>query len=376
MPFGSLPKMQQRLPGVHGLRAIAALGIVVVHVRHVPKPLLAVPDGFSSVIWALWFGVPLFFVLSAFSLLYAHDRDPGTKGWVIDYFIKRLFRIAPLFWAMIVFYLYNPLYPQAASPQTLLANVFFYFNFVPPLYQSFVWAGWTIGVEMPFYLCLPLIISRVRRPLQALTVLIVAMMISVAARYILAQEPQFATGFARYAFASNLGIFAIGMFAYHAVTAWGNHPTLWRWVARASVILLALLPVGLYYLPRHVSHPDALFWSLPLGMLCAAQAVRPAGWLASTPMQWLGERSYSLYLLHPFVVYCLFDAGVYAAIYRGLQPVGAWAFFACVAATLAILVPAAGLTYRLIERPGQRLGQALIAWRRRARRPSTAATVP
>jgi peptidoglycan/LPS O-acetylase OafA/YrhL len=58
--------------------------------------------------------------------------------------------------------------------------------------------------------------------------------------------------------------------------------------------------------------PDLVIWSCALGMICSWQAAAPSRLLAIRPMQWIGERSYSVYLLHPFVIFWLIKAGAYA----------------------------------------------------------------
>jgi peptidoglycan/LPS O-acetylase OafA/YrhL len=88
----------QRLPAIHGLRAIAAIGVVFFHVAYVPafvKPaFIKLPPIFDQIVPNyLGLCVPLFFVISAFSLAYVHDKSVGRDGWIGPYFIKRIFRV-------------------------------------------------------------------------------------------------------------------------------------------------------------------------------------------------------------------------------------------------------------------------------------------
>jgi len=87
-------------------------------------------------------------------------------------------------------------------------------------------------------------------------------------------------------------------------------------------------------------------------------------------MQWLGERSFSIYLLHPLTISQLTRHDVYSWVWQSLEPtIGAWAYLACVALTLTIVLALSAITYALIEKPGQNLGGAIIA-ALRARRPA------
>src|ERR1700730_6174573 len=70
-------------------------------------------------------------------------------------------------------------------------------------------------------------------------------------------------------------------------------------------------------------------------MICACQAAAPSRLLSTQAVQWAGERSYSIYLLHPFVIFLLFRGGVYSTIYEALGPsMGNWSYFPCVGLAL------------------------------------------
>jgi peptidoglycan/LPS O-acetylase OafA/YrhL len=131
--------------------------------EHLQRPsvnalLTSTPSGLVTILDRL------FFVISAFSLTYAHDKSVGRDGWIGPYLIKRIFRIGPLFWAMMVAYLFLWWWPPRHFIELLIINATFAFNFFPRLHESIVAAGWSVGVEMPFYLAFPFILSRVRRP--------------------------------------------------------------------------------------------------------------------------------------------------------------------------------------------------------------------
>ncbi len=331
-----------RLPAIHGLRAIAALCVVIFHLVYVTN-LISPPAPLNEIVPHLQLCVPLFFVISAFSLAYAHDHSVGREGWIGPYLLKRFFRIAPLFYVMLV--VWHTVWWK--PPLVILANVAFVFNFIPERHESIVWAGWSIGVEMPFYLAFPFILERVRWPVCGLALLAAAAAISIGARLWLAQI-NLSSLYAQASLASNIAFFAAGLLAYQCFTRWRKHTIVWKWTAAAVIVCLALLPFRSHvYFP---GQPDAVLWGLVFAALCAWQAAAPSRWLASAPMQWLGERSFSIYLLHPFVIFGLMSSGAYDTVS------GAWGFFPCVVMTYAILLPTAGATYALIERPGQKLG--------------------
>lgn len=62
-------ELDVRLPGIHGLRAVAALAVVIFHVHGIYQ--LDLPAYFSLIKTHFGLGVQLFFVLSAFSIFLA-----------------------------------------------------------------------------------------------------------------------------------------------------------------------------------------------------------------------------------------------------------------------------------------------------------------
>jgi peptidoglycan/LPS O-acetylase OafA/YrhL len=352
-------RQKSHLPGIHGLRAIAALGVMFAHTALVPSPSLTLPPVFNRVVPLLPMCVTLFFVISAYSLLHSHERSSGRPYWVRAYLIKRLFRIAPLFYAMLILYCLIPTYHGALTFGMVAANVLFIYNFFPSLHESLVPAGWTIGVEMPFYLCLPLALGLVRNVRGATVLFAATVVLGVAHQYWLTQQFGTSSDYPGMGFLTNVYAFAGGMLAYHSVQARPNSRVMWLTIGIAGVAALVSIPVH-DPIPVVEGRPDMVVWTAAMCMVCAWQAAAPSRILASRPMQWLGERSFSIYLLHPFVVITLMRHGTYAAIYRSLEPIGAWAYLACVGLTAAIVVTAAAVTYRAIEMPGQAFGAALI----------------
>src|ERR1700722_18847017 len=105
-------------------------------------------------------GVQLFFVVSALTLMLSwHARDDGVGA----FYIRRVFRIAPMFWLAIVLYLalagvsfrYNG--PQALTWSNVLASAAFLHGFHPETIDGIVPGGWTIANEMTFYILFPLL---------------------------------------------------------------------------------------------------------------------------------------------------------------------------------------------------------------------------
>jgi len=369
----TIPKARL-LPAVHGLRGLAATSVVLFHLHHLTKLALPQPLGFVGSHFGL--GVQLFFVLSAFSLCYSTVPSIGKPGWNRDYFIKRLFRIAPLFYAMLGAWV-ALFYVRHATPGKLdlMLNLMFAYNFVPGKHESIVQAGWTIGVEMIFYAILPIVLLLVGRIRHALAFFVIAALLSLICRAAFVQAGGILEQYAHFAFITSLGVFAIGIlgfWAYRSLAGAVHDANAATGALKVQAVLIGVVlclfawlvsPLGntLYTAGR----ADIMMWSLLFGVVIVWQALFPLRPLASAVMEFLGERSYSIYLLHPMVIFFLtpINERLYTAV---ASLAGAWAFVVCGAFTLSIVVACAAVTYRFIEVHGIQLGRLLVV---RARGP-------
>src|ERR1035437_7696995 len=156
----------KRLRSLDALRGWAILGVIAVHSTEL------IPPG-SSFLANLFDhvkkGVQLFFVVSAISLLFSlQSRWAMERNPVRNFFLRRFFRIAPLFYAAIVLSLwFDGLTPRDAAPDGLhwwyVPLTFLFANgWFPEAQNSVVPGGWSIAAETTFYLCLPFLFRRIR----------------------------------------------------------------------------------------------------------------------------------------------------------------------------------------------------------------------
>jgi peptidoglycan/LPS O-acetylase OafA/YrhL len=369
-----VPRADGNLPGLYGLRAIAALMIVFFHLA----PNVQVPDSFSIIKTHFGLGVPLFFVLSGFSLMYSTSRYVGRDGWVQIYLIKRFFRIAPLFYAMITFFtVYNIfVWGLQPAPAPIIINVLFLHNLVPGYHESIVWAGWTLGVEMLFYALFPILLLTVTNFRRGLLLLVLSVLASNAARDLLALKGQGA--YASMSLVVNLPYFVAGIAAFFLREPLAAYKLKRSYVGPIctltfAVILWALvfnLVVGTFvYLYRL----DIVIWACLFGLLCVWQSLYPSKVLASPPLQFCGERSYSIYLVHAVTVYTL--SPLYALIYRAVGN-DVVAFLISVTLGVGAALCVASLTFRWIEMPGIQWGASIIERSRRGAREAAPRTLP
>jgi peptidoglycan/LPS O-acetylase OafA/YrhL len=345
----------QALPGLYGLRGLAALAVTLFHLA----PNVSVPSAFSFVQNYFGLGVQLFFVLSGFSLMHSTRGRVGCDGWLGDYLLKRLFRIAPAFYVMIVFFLLFNAVVWRLTPDVpaVLLNLAFVFNLLPGLHESIVWAGWTVGVEMIFYVVFPVLLLTIRSLTGALCVFVVATILAWAGRVAILKLGLPAS-YAHAAFAVNLVYFAGGILSYFAYVALraGSPSTVSTALVAMNVAVFALAgvaasPLFVHLLTANLGGP---FWAVFFSVFAISQAIQP--WRVTTLPAFTacGERSYSIYLVHAVIVFLLTPA--YAAIYAGLSGVPTVAFALSCALAIAVVIAAAEVLYGLVEQPGIRIG--------------------
>lgn len=357
------------LPGIQGLRGVAALAIVLYHLVHIGG--VSPPNLFQFIGRDFGYGVHLFFILSAFSLMHSTEFRMNEPGWVPTYFIKRFFRIAPLFYFVIVIYVVCGLFPVAGLQDRLIGivlNLTFTFGFVPS--SGLVWGGWSVGVEMIFYGIFPVLVLLIKTHRAAVVLLIISIAASSALRSALHvqymnAEPGARFDWSYYSFAPNICFFAMGIYVYMLSKLYAGRKTLFSLYAPivAAVIIGGLLCFDVGAFLKNSSRLDIVFWGIGLSSLCVWQAREPSGLIASYAFEYLGERSFSMYLLHPIIAF--YSKDYLLKVYSVCSSIiGGYSYFICAIILLIAVLVVAEFTYRFIEVPGINLGRRLIASRK------------
>jgi peptidoglycan/LPS O-acetylase OafA/YrhL len=307
------------LAGLDGIRALAALYVVMNHIFERAFPGYPVDNAPA---WAGWFiygrfAVVVFIVLSGFSL----SLSPARHGWRLDgisrFAYRRARRILPAYWAALAFslavaWLIIPPPGQALpTTKTVLVNGLLVQNFTgaPSPNRSF----WTMAVEAQLYILLPLLLLVVRRFGAVVMVTTVALVVSAVGlvgphvsrldTFVIQSAPDLAALFA-------VGVLAAGIVS--ASTARRSWP--WGWLALGAVVpVIALI---LWWGSAWTLDPAHLYWvdltlapaiACLLAALASGHAAVLRRALDSRSLRKLGLSSYSIYLLHGPVVVVVYE---------------------------------------------------------------------
>ena len=337
-----------KLPGIYGLRFIAALMVIVFHLRDVAQ----VPPPYAYDRY-LACGVGLFFIISAFSLSYSTSKYLSQSDWIRTFALKRFFRIAPLFYVICLL----EMYLQFTGPfhlSDVVLTVLFIFIFFPDLQGSLVWAGWTVGVEMIFYGFLPLIIGTVTSWRSAAVLLAICVLASTATAFAHIQStvPPL---FLFIIFPFHVQYFAVGVLVYFIHlkfmrTIFESSQTLiWIALTLAFIVCCWLMVVPTSPWTREQYY---LASAIGLGVLVLRQSCRPSLLISNRFMIYWGERSYSMYLTHGLVL--IYGKRLWEIVTVNLGPV--LGYFVVAPLSVSFVLCVSWITYRFVERPGMLIG--------------------
>lgn len=296
------------LPWIDGLRAIAALSVVLHH-----GPTLRSIPAFKNYLG--WFGVDLFLVLSAFllsrllQLEYTQTRAINVR----NFFIRRILRIWPLYFFFVTTSLLYALSTHAIDVREAigwyLAHITFTQNIAASVhsYSPFPFAAhlWTIALEEQAYLLMPIFIGAyLREPnakwlakaLAAAVLIFVLMRLSVV--FLGRQHP--------YVWVSPLraDTFLFGIFLGLCTSIGAEKrrvPAIALFAATAFVAGLAIWigAPGLSEVAEVIGYPITGA-ACCLLIFAVDQSALIAWALGSAPMRHLGRISYGIYVFHYF----------------------------------------------------------------------------
>jgi peptidoglycan/LPS O-acetylase OafA/YrhL len=329
--------------GLDGLRAVAAVVVVAFH--------------YGGAKWAWvsgWSGVHMFFVLSGFLITTLALREEDRRGSLSlpDFYLRRLFRIVPVYLVVVALLVAQVVYVSRYAGSPLAEDMRYLLTFTNEYAPNqFFVQSWTLGIEQKFYLVWPLV--------------------------------AFAGGFVAFTFVRRisvtLGVIAAGLLVFFLVVP---SPTVHYLVILFGCLLAVVMhnPRG-YALVRPLTHPvaavavAALFVGAQVALvpvqrvfdqptavllygLCvmllmpAVLGPGPVRWVLSLwPMRFVGERSYSVYLVQGLVGWAVLEVVALSGGHKLLLLV-----------TLGSLL-VADVLYRAVEQPFIRLGRMVVAAR-------------
>jgi peptidoglycan/LPS O-acetylase OafA/YrhL len=363
-------------PGLNGLRAIAALSVLIKHTVaflgifgyhnigrfNIDRFLLS---GHQSVL--------LFFVLSGFLITYLLLKEQESTGAIcLKRFYKgRILRIAPLylliigisFLLYILFYGQIPSYHEPSHPLKTFLLLLTLPNLALVLDTPVNCAGhlWTLGVENQFYLIWPLLIIRYKKSVfwMMTSVIAIKALIQWMLIPLIAAHTDAHTNINL--LSSFLNLFAIESMAIGGIGAW---LVLTHRINILNIIFHPILQVLTYITIIWLVYQNSfggvsqftetlitpiVFLSLILNVSCNPRSILK---YENRVFNYLGQISYGIYMFHPVVIFLLLW-GLFQ--YQKTPFDHIWLVDLIYAASVITTIIIAGLSYKYFEAPILRL---------------------
>jgi peptidoglycan/LPS O-acetylase OafA/YrhL len=365
------------LPYIDCLRGYAVLMVMTVHLTQAIPELPYPVARFTKL---GWYGVQLFFLMSALTLLSSWRAEVHRNGAasIRNFFIRRFLRIAPAYYTAALLYSFAK--PHFTFDLGQLAAFLSFANSWHPATMptladrwTVVPGGWSIGVEFSFYALFPILASAITTLRQAGVAVIAAIVLGflsnlLAAHLLGPTMPKIALeNFLYFWLPDQLSVFMLGMTLYYLIG--DNRPRSTRllntlrpfryWLALAAVLAFlstSFVPLS-HYFGQSFRIPEKLFIAIPLMLFATALACGPTLFV-NRAAQEMGKVSFSAYLLH-FLALNVMDRfpSLFGLHATGIGAIGALALDWVVLVITVFL--ASLLLYKTVELPGMRLAQAI-----------------
>jgi len=357
------------LRDVQALRGIAAAMVMCYHAG----TITAMTTGtllFGNLFRGGFLGLDVFFMLSGFVMYWTHAKDFGHPGNLGVFVKKRVVRIFPIYWVIVLAKAVKEGFQ--GNYLALICAVFL----IPYPQIPFITVSWTLSYELFFYIALGAMIV-LPKGLWTLLPPGALLMFSV-----LPAPEVSGTGFAAtlllFPFNPHLIEFLMGLLVGWCASrqkfspAWGRR---FLWAGGIAFIGIYAVATGLSMDSSLQTTPgeayrlaelggnllfDMAIWLLavPLGatllglVLCEVNS----GKSKIPSLNWLGDISYSLYLIHGFVIHYLMQRGEVANYVSQHH----WAIFGPIAMAIGL----ATVVHYLLEKPLMVYTKSWVAGRR------------
>lgn len=356
LPSSSPPGPRERLLFIDGLRCIAVLWVVLYHFTH-NSPFwqcftTQLPPWLYDFAWNGYLGVEIFFVISGFVIALSMGKGRISPRFALGFAVRRYVRLFPPFMAAVFLWMFttflgNVFVPDYHLPQPSLVQWASHILYLQNLFGfgDIVAPTWTLCLEFQFYLfyaiCVLLFHSgkKIWRWLG-----ITAFLVATAASLAMAICNWNPSGVLHphNFFLSTWYFFVFGVLAAFALV----HPD-----TRRGMMVLLLLAFAAW---GFVQHKTLLVGLVAFASILLAGNLGCMGsWLANPIVQYIGSRSYSIYLVH-------WIAGLrFIDLIHRFVPETLLSAWLCTLAGFAVTLFVSEGFYRFLEKPSLRLSQAL-----------------
>lgn len=280
----AVEKKRRGLISVQLLRGIAALLVITYHISVKAEQKGLAQEHYFSIGSC---GVDLFFIISGFIMCYTTNVNTTCKSFIES----RLTRVFPPYWilttiALIVFIIKPSLVNSSGGNTSILASYFL----LPTGDKFLVQNGWTLSYEMVFYFFYALCLYFVPTRKNLATCFVLLILFASGYMFDSKENP-----FLSFIFNDLFLEFVLGILAFEIHKRYS-----FNFITSAFTLLLSVAMLVLFN--GAFSGYRVIFFGIPMFLLFIS-VLNLEGYLhKQSKLSFLGDISYSLYLVHPFVL--------------------------------------------------------------------------
>jgi len=358
-------------------RGLAALYVFVGHCAHITQTDLLIPGPGHA--------VDFFMLMSGFLMaLNFHHRklkEPWEKSsTIIRFYIRRFFRIAPVYFLFffIAYFFYvelntlsnmtidnpNPL-PFEVTTQKFLLGIFlhltFLFGLFPDFVQDNVLPDWSIGLEMQFYFVFPFLMLIFRK-VGRISPIILCTILYLSSNYLFGnfEQPGELLHFGQPAFLPmKINVFILGVLLGEAKFYIDTNNQSKALSLLGLTLILCFIGNNLIIIGFTLYFIIWIFSMLKVSPLFLSKFFTILeNKLKMNFIKFLADTSYSVYLSHLVVLYCVNAVFINYEVYYKINT-SLWficLFFVC----LPIIYFVSHLVFNYVEKPFIKIGKKFI----------------
>lgn len=338
------------LPGLNGLRAIAALSVLIAHVSQEGIADFGLPKLVNLPMAG--YGVTLFFVISGFLITFLLIKEMGKTQTVSigKFYLRRILRIWPIYYLFIIVSL-SVFLCFGLSNQILVKELWFYLFFAANIpfitYQGIMILVhyWSIGVEEQFYLFWPLLVRISKSKLLKVALIIFILFFSAKILFWVLYGPS--SIIYRFFMVTRFHCMMIGAIA--AILYSSKNEIFMRFSTNKFTqgfawLMFVLMGFGVINVPAVIGQEVMAFASVSMimGQIVSGKKIFN---LETRLFDFTGKISYGIYIVHPLVIFLL----SYCFKYIDVNMIAKYFLVYSSAVIFTILI--AWLSYRYYETP-------------------------
>jgi peptidoglycan/LPS O-acetylase OafA/YrhL len=362
-------------PFLDGVRGVMAMWVFVYHAADL--------CGFSThLIPPGAIAVDVFMFLSGLlmtrNFIARKEAEPlGSAKTILKFFIRRFFRIAPLYYPLLlVAFVFWAQYVQlgqearAAFPPpwasllgnnpsqpvptfaNVLTHVSFLFGFLPQYAANNALPDWSLALEMQFYAAIPFILLLARRVGLTVVTLVFMVVQFLMHRYV-----------GLYLTPEVLGLWPQPTLLAFKINCFMAGVLMAAYFEYRSLTLLVLMFVTAFFNQHLLFSGSVLFCFLAMSDTRQTALERMIGFgkkiLSGPTGRFFGDISYAVYLMHSLILIPLLALLLKFDAYQNVRPVVRFGILFGLA--VMIVIPCAFALHRGIEMPGIELGRRLAS---------------